>query len=116
MNLNNISIENVVVVNTPAYHIRLSNVGNVSVSGCVTSSSDINTDGVHFDGPANDIAISNCDFTAGDDGIALNCPEGHAGNISNVTVTNCTFNSISLIRLDTINPNGVGPGSTTLTK
>lgn len=29
MNLNNIKIENVVVVNTPAYHIRFSNVGNV---------------------------------------------------------------------------------------
>jgi len=101
MNLNNIKIENVVVVNTPAYHIRFSNVGDVSVSGCVMKSHGFNTDGLHFDGPANDIAISNCDFTVGDDSIGLNCPEGYTGNISRVTVDNCTFNSWSLMRLYT---------------
>ena len=61
MNLDNITIENVVVVNTPAYHVRLSNVGNVKVSGCVLRSKGPSTDGLHFDGPANDIAISGCD-------------------------------------------------------
>ncbi len=61
------------------------------------------TDGLHFDGPANDITISGCDFTTGDDSIALNCPEGYSGNISRVTVTNCTFHSLSLMRLYTTN-------------
>ncbi len=102
MNLNDIVIENVVVVNTPAYHIRLSNVGNVEVSGCVLRSVGTNTDGLHFDGPANDISISNCDILSGDDAIALNCPEGYTGNISRVTVTNCKFNSPTLMRLYTI--------------
>jgi hypothetical protein len=101
MNLNNITLENLGIVNTPAYHIRLSNVGNVTVSGCTTNSSATNTDGVHFDGPANDIAISNCNFTCGDDAIALNCPEGYGGNISRVTVTGCTFNSLTMLRLYT---------------
>jgi hypothetical protein len=101
MNLNNITIANVVVVNAPSYHVRLSNVGNVAVSGCVLRSSGPNTDGLHFDGPANDISISNCDFTMNDDAIALNCPEGHTGSISRVTVSNCTFNSLSLMRLYT---------------
>jgi len=103
MNLNNISIENVVVVNSPAYHIRLSNVGNVAVSGCVVKSHGLGTDGLHFDGPANDITISKCDFTTGDDAIALNCPEGSSGDISRVEVTDCTFNSWSLMRLYTFN-------------
>ena len=107
MNLNDIVIENVVVVNTPSYHIRLSNVGNVAVSGCVLRSLGANTDGLHFDGPANDISISNCEFLCGDDAIALNCPEGYTGNISRVTVTNCKFNSPTLMRLYTI-----GYGST----
>ena len=105
MNLNGITIEKVVVVNTPAYHIRLSNVGNVAVSGCVMQSpgnNGNNTDGLHFDGPANDIAISGCDFTTGDDSIALNCPEGYSGNITRVAVTNCTFKSFSLMRLYTL--------------
>jgi hypothetical protein len=101
MNLNNIAVENVVVVNTPAYHIRLSNVGNVAISGCVLKSHGLSTDGLHFDGPANDITISNCDFTTGDDAIALNCPEGYSGNISRVAVTHCRFNSWSLMRLYT---------------
>jgi hypothetical protein len=101
MNLDNLRIENVVVVNSPAYHFRLSNVGNVVVTGCVMQSHGLGTDGLHFDGPANDIAISNCSFATGDDSIALNCPEGHSGNISRVAVTNCSFNSWSLMRLYT---------------
>jgi hypothetical protein len=103
VSLNNIVIQNVVIVDSPAYHVRLSNVGNVTVSGCVMRSSGFNTDGLHFDGPANDIAISNCDFTTGDDAIALNCPEGYSGNISRVAVSNCTFNSWTLMRLYTYN-------------
>ena len=31
MNLDNIVLENVVIVNTPAFHVRFSNVGNVEV-------------------------------------------------------------------------------------
>lgn len=101
MNLDNIVLDKVVVVNTPAYHIRLSNVGQVMVSGCVMQSQGPSTDGLHFDGPANDITISNCSFMTDDDSIALNCPEGYSGNISRVTVTNCKFNSWSLMRLYT---------------
>src|SRR6202043_3677064 len=102
MNLDNITIDKVVVVRSPAFHVRLSNVGHVAVSGCVMETSGLSTDGLHFDGPANDITISNCDFKTGDDSIALNCPEGYSGDISRVTVTNCTFNSWSLMRLYTI--------------
>jgi len=101
MNLDNISIENVVVVRSPAFHFRLSNVGHVEVSGCVMQSKGVGTDGLHFDGPANDITISNCNFSTGDDSIALNCPEGFSGNISRVKVTGCTFDSWTLMRLYT---------------
>ena len=106
MDLENISIQNVAVVNTSAYHMRLSNVGHVKISGCVLKSHGPSTDGIHFDGPANDISISNCDFTTDDDAIALNCPEGHTGNISRVTVDNCTFDSWSLMRMDTLQCSG----------
>jgi hypothetical protein len=101
MNLDNITIENLVMVNTPSFHIRLSNVGHVSVTGCVMQGEGSNSDGLHFDGPANDITISGCSFAVGDDSIALNCPEGYCGDISRVKVTNCTFNSLSLMRLYT---------------
>jgi hypothetical protein len=103
MNLNNIEVENVVVVNAPSFQMRFSNVGNVKISGCVLVSHGPNTDGLHFDGPANDIDISNCEITADDDAIALNCPEGYTGDISRVTVSNCRVNSWTfLMRLHTI--------------
>lgn len=101
INLDNITIENLVVVNTPAYRFRFCNVGNVTISGCVIQGVGSNSDGLHFDGPDNDITVSNCSFATGDDSIALNCPEGYGGNISGVTVTNCTFNSLSMMRLYT---------------
>ena len=101
MSLDNVTVENVVVVNSPAFHFRFSNCGNVKVTGCVMQSKGPSTDGLHFDGPANDITISNCRFSTGDDAIALNCPEGYMGNISRVTVTDCTFDSWSLMRLYT---------------
>ncbi len=101
MNLNSINIEKVVLVRISAYHIRLSNVGNARVSGCVMESQFPGNDGVHIDGPANDIVISQCAFKTGDDSVALNCPEGYSGNISRVEVTDCIFNSWSLMRLYT---------------
>lgn len=101
MNLDNIRIENVVVVNSPAFHFRLTNVGNVVATGCIMESQGLGTDGFHFDGPSNDIEISNCSFATGDDSIALNCPEGYSGNIARVNVTNCKFNSWTLMRLYT---------------
>jgi hypothetical protein len=106
MNLNNIVIKNVVAIFASTYQIRLSNVGNVTVSGSVMWGTGENSDGLHIDGPANDISISNCSFKTGDDSIALNCPEGYSGNISRVAVTDCTFNSWSLMRLYTVG----GPG------
>ena len=101
MNLDYITIDKVVVVNSPSYHIRLSNVGNVKVNGCVIEGHGLNTDGLHFNGPANDISISHCEFKTDDDAIALNCPEGYTGSISRVTVTGCKFDSFSLMRLYT---------------
>jgi hypothetical protein len=101
MNLDNISIVNLTLVHTPTYHIRLVNTGNVAVTGCSMNSSGQNTDGVHVDGPGNDITITNCNFITGDDAIALNCPEGYSGNIERVSISNCTFKSLSLARLYT---------------
>lgn len=106
MNLDQITIENLVIVNSPSYHVRLSNVGYVAVSGCIFRSRGHNTDGLHFDGPANDIEVFNCNFTTGDDAIALNCPEGYSGNISRVFVHDCVFDSWTLMRLYTIAGNG----------
>ncbi len=94
----NIVIERVAVVNTPAYHFHFSNAGHVAVSGCALESRGLSTDGLHFDGPSNDIRMSDCEFANGDDSIALNCPKGYYGNISRVAVSTCSFNSLSACR------------------
>lgn len=99
MNLENVTITKVTVLNAPSYHVRFSNVGHATVSGCTMTSSGPNTDGVHVNGPANDITITGCSFSCGDDAIALNCPEGYGGDIRNVSVANCTFNGPTLMRL-----------------
>jgi hypothetical protein len=107
MNLDDVRIENLVIVNSPCYHIRFANVGHATVTGCIIQSQGPNTDGIHIDGPANDIAISGCKLTTNDDAIALNCPEGYSGDIRRVSVTNCQFDSPVLMRLDTIAYPGV---------
>lgn len=101
MNLDNISVEKVVAVNSPAFLFRFVNCGHVKVSGCVMEAPYIFNDGLHFDGPANDVTITDCKFSTGDDSIAFNCPEGNGGDISNVTIANCDCHSLSLLRLYT---------------
>ena len=103
MNLDHITIKNLVIVHAPSYDIRFSNVGHVAVSGRALRGRGTNTDGLHFNGPANDITIAKCDFQTDDDSIALNCPEGYSGDIARVLVTDCTFDSWSLMRLYTAN-------------
>jgi hypothetical protein len=81
------------------YCLCLSNVGYVKVINSRFTTTGIGHDGIHIDGPAEDIGIENCDFATGDDAIALNAPEGYGGDISRVTVTNCRFNgSLSILR------------------
>ena len=87
----NVLIENVLFVNPPAYCLCLQNVSEVRVVGCRFQSGAFNQDGIHIDGPANNILIHNCAFTVGDDSIALNAPEGYGGNIDNVIISNCRF-------------------------
>jgi hypothetical protein len=106
MNLNNITIQNVAAVNSPSFHFRFVNCGYVHVSGCIMEAPNSYNDGLHFDGPANNITIDNCRFATGDDSIACNCPEGNGGDISDVTITNCIFNGFSLLRLYTTSGGG----------
>lgn len=93
-NSQHVHIENVWIYDQPTYAMLFNNCADVVVTGCrIESPANVgNCDGLHFDGPASDIRISNCCFTTGDDSIALNCPEGYGGDISRATITNCTFN------------------------
>ena len=104
MDMEQVTIDQVTVFHAPTYGIRLSNVGHAQLTRCRLtpfSPNEIvlptNTDGIHVNGPANDIAISGCYFRTGDDGIALNAPEGHSGNIERVTASDCVFDQSELM-------------------
>jgi hypothetical protein len=103
MSLANVAIENVWFLDIASYAVRLSNCGSVQVRGCRFDETnyDWNEDGIHLDGPCDNVFISDCLFdNLGDDCIALNCPEGYSGDISSVVVTNCTFtNCLDLVRI-----------------
>jgi hypothetical protein len=104
LSISNIRIEDVWINDTSAYAIRVGNVSEVFIQGCRITAPSLayNTDPIHINGPASDIRISNCYMSAGDDTIALNCPEGYSGNISRVLVENCdVVNGRSFMRLYT---------------
>lgn len=94
-NLDNINMDNVWDFDPPSYGKALSNVSHVFDNGTRHTATGGNTDGIHINGPADHISISNCHLSPNDDAIALNAPEGYTGAIDSVTVTNCEVNAVS---------------------
>lgn len=94
--LDHVSIQHVRVYDAPSYGIRLANVGVVTLDGgqvefSTTTNQAPNTDGIHIDGPANDIHISNYTLTlTGDDPIALNLDEGFGSAGARIVIDNIT--------------------------
>jgi hypothetical protein len=79
-----------------------SNCDHVWVRDCRFTSAGTIHDGVHLDGPVEKVWIDGCKFATGDDAIAINCPEGYGGDISDVVVSNCIFdNSLTVARIYT---------------
>ncbi len=107
VSLDHVTIDNVTVSQAPAYSIRISNVGFANVTRCniqpfyeTQSTNPINADGIHINGPSNDIVISGCRLRTGDDPFALNAVEGYYGTITRVTITGCILKECpTLLRL-----------------
>lgn len=91
-NATGIVVDHVRFVNPPRYCLTLVNVADVTVRDSSFSSALSLQDGVHVDGPAEDIRVLNNVFATGDDGVALNAPEGYGGDISDVVVDGNIFN------------------------
>ncbi len=86
-------LEDLILHETTTYAVCLSNCSAVVCRNIriTTHSGDRNTDGIHINGPASDIHISDSFFQTSDDPIALNAPEGFGGPITRVAVSNCVF-------------------------
>jgi hypothetical protein len=98
-NVREVLVEYVTFVNAPLYSLCLGNCAGVQIRGCRFA---CKRDGVHVDGPANDLIIEDCHFETNDDAIALNAPEGHRGDISDVRISRCYVeNAWTLLRIYT---------------
>jgi hypothetical protein len=106
-----ILVDHVRFINPPVFCLTIANVADVTVRDSSFLSSRNLQDGVHVDGPSENIRILNNVFATGDDGVALNAPEGYGGDISDVLVEGNTFqNAWTVARVYTsINSN---PGDT----
>jgi hypothetical protein len=101
-NATGILVDHVRFINPPRYCLTLVNVADVTVRDSSFTSSQNLQDGVHVDGPAEDIRVLNNVFATGDDGVALNAPEGYSGDITDVLVDGNTFlNAWSVVRVYT---------------
>ncbi len=94
-------LEDLILHDLTTYAVTLSNCSAVVCRNLrITTPRDRNCDGIHFNGPASDIHITDCYFQTGDDAIALNAPEGFGGRIERVAISNCVFDhSPTVVRL-----------------
>jgi hypothetical protein len=85
-------LDHVWIYDPPSYHFLSANWTDLIFTSnrfeVPTPSNEVNTDGIHLDGPGSYATMSNNWFSTGDDSMALNAPEGYTGNISNVFISN----------------------------
>lgn len=97
--VNGLYIKDMYIYDAPAYSIRIMNCVHVWIKNNIiynpNTTTTINNDGVHVDGPGSDIHIIDnlINNNYSDDGIAINPPEGYSGgyNIEDVEIlgNNC---------------------------
>jgi|SRR5579872_533165 len=87
-NIDHVLVDKVWVYDSPCLGMFFDNVGDVVIdhSRVDAPSGAINTDAIHFDGPANDLHVLHSHLQGGDDLVALNAPEGYGGDISRAVV------------------------------
>ena len=93
-NVTRVLLDHLWIDDAPTYALLFDNVSDAIIQNCrlESPSGELNTDGIHINGPASDIGIHNCDILSpGDDSIALNAPEGYGGDIRRVTISDCRF-------------------------
>jgi hypothetical protein len=94
-NVDNVCIENVWCYDVPAYAVNLFACTRVWINHSRFQAADPtfsgNTDGIHFNGGCGHCFISDCWFSTGDDGVAINIDEGNAAAGGDFLVHHCTF-------------------------
>lgn len=95
----NVSIDNIRIYKSPCFSAWLLRCENINVQNTIIRNNynQYNADGFHFSSCKN-VFVSNCDFTCGDDCIAIDTNSG--GDANNYFIENCVFQtSMHAIRL-----------------
>ncbi len=99
----NLTIKDAVIYRPRTFALHAGKVKNVFIQNVqidVGESAPINCDGLHFDGPSENITIKDCVIRAKDDHIAFNADEQPGGDITDITIDNIKLeNGLFGIRL-----------------
>lgn len=93
-----IELDRIRTYNIPTFAYRLGNISQFDIDGVfhdgTAYDAGINCDGIHIDGPASLGTIRGVEMNDMiDDCIALNCPEGYGGNISQIAISDTVLNN-----------------------
>lgn len=90
--VSNVTMDHIWMYDAPTYGVNVGNIGIVNLTNSRVDSPQSagvsNTDGIHVNGPADNVFISDTYFHTADDAIAFNAPESYGGTINNVTINN----------------------------
>jgi polygalacturonase len=94
---NGVFIENITVSNIKMWTVHPTYCHDVTISGMIVKSQQVNSDGLDPDSCSR-VLIEGCNFTSGDDDIAIKSGKGTQGATDNIpcqdiTIENCTFAS-----------------------
>lgn len=73
-------------------------IENCTINGSTEHEASSN-DGIHISGCTENVFITNCNISSGDDSISLNAPENTQGDIKNITINNCHLYGMGGLRI-----------------
>ena len=92
-NLQYLEVSDSDIYDAPTFGIFATNIGTAVFKNVVVNHANVgaNTDCIHLGGPIGNFIVDGATLTCYDDGIALNMPEGYAGNIGGGTISNVDY-------------------------
>ncbi len=92
----NLTIQDATILKPRTFALHAGKVKNVFIQNVkidVGEEAPINCDGLHFDGPSNNVTIKDCVIRAKDDHVAFNADEEPGGDITDITIDNITLDN-----------------------
>lgn len=109
--IDHLHIDHVWCYDSPAYSLALYHCTDITIDAsrfeCVDSQTDNNTDGIHINGGCTNVRINGCYVKSGDDAFAINIHEGDGASASDIIITDCVVDCLTLGRFYGISTTGL---------